>query len=118
MDGELLVWSGQKRDSSVLASLTRRTWILDKDEALEQKGCVCVDEVVSKSSFNSFFPSAPRLWITITNFVDLRERTDTRQGPVSMHWASLLAASVLAPRAYAAQLRFSCSQLVVDRLDP
>jgi len=35
-----------------------------------------------------------------------------------MHWASLLAASVLAPRAYAAQLRFSCSQLVVDRLDP
>jgi len=41
MDGELLVWSGQKRVSSVLASLTRRTRILDKDEALEQKG-VCV----------------------------------------------------------------------------
>ncbi|KAK3381065.1 hypothetical protein B0H63DRAFT_196030 [Podospora didyma] len=36
-----------------------------------------------------------------------------------MHWSQLLlAAAALAPGANSAQLRFSCAQLVVDRLDP
>ncbi|KAK4161349.1 hypothetical protein QBC43DRAFT_243754 [Cladorrhinum sp. PSN259] len=35
-----------------------------------------------------------------------------------MHWRALLAAVAVAPGTFAAQLRFSCSQLVVDRLDP
>lgn len=36
-----------------------------------------------------------------------------------MHWTSLTALALLAPSAYAQQmLRFACSQLVVERLDP
>ena len=35
-----------------------------------------------------------------------------------MQWSSFIVVALAAPKAYAGMLRFACSQLVTERLDP